>query len=172
VLTIKKVDLCIEENGKEHHTKRFELMRRDESTGSIAKLVVRRGQKFKLKVTCNRPFNRERDAMSLIFAVAEEEKPTHGHSTMAIAAVNQSPYDLGSALEWGAAIDEIHGDVLEIFVKPPATTPVTQWKMDFDTKLLDGVGTSSFSLPQAFYVLFNPWCPDDQVFMPGKTIKV
>uniref|UniRef100_A0A182NEW6 protein-glutamine gamma-glutamyltransferase n=1 Tax=Anopheles dirus TaxID=7168 RepID=A0A182NEW6_9DIPT len=168
VLTVKSVDLCIEENGKDHHTKRYESMARDEFSGKIPKLVVRRGQPFRLRLICDRPYDRSRDALSLIFTVADEEQPTHGHATLVGIPVNQFPEQLGDAQEWGAAIETIRGDMLGILVKPAATAPVGQWKLDIDTKLLSDAFGKSYSLPQAFYVLFNPWCPDDLVYMEEK----
>ncbi|KFB35768.1 hypothetical protein ZHAS_00002672 [Anopheles sinensis] len=168
VLNVKSVDLCIEQNGKDHHTQRYDLMSRDEYSGKIPKLVVRRGEPFRLRLLCDRPYDRSRDALSLIFSVADEDQPTHGHGTLVGIAVNQFPNQLGEPLEWGAAIEEIRGDLLQILVKPAATAPVGQWKLDIDTKLLSDAFGRSYSLPQAFYVLFNPWCPDDQVYLEEK----
>ncbi|XP_049279486.1 annulin-like isoform X1 [Anopheles funestus] len=168
VLTVRSVDLCTEENGKDHHTKRYELMSRDEYSGKIPKLVVRRGQPFRLRLICDRPYDRSRDALSLIFTVADEDQPTHGHATLVGIPVNQLPEQLGEPHEWGAAIETIQGDLLEILVKPAATAPVGQWKLDIDTKLLSDAFGKSYSLPQAFYVLFNPWCSDDLVYMEDK----
>ncbi|XP_041780647.1 annulin isoform X3 [Anopheles merus] len=168
VLTVKSVDLCTEENGKDHHTKRYELMSRDEYSGKIPKLVVRRGQPFRLRLVCDRPYDRARDALSLIFTVADEDQPTHGHGTLVGIPVNQFPEQLGEPEEWGAAIEAINGDLLQVLVKPAATAPVGQWKLDIDTKLLSEAFGKSYSLPQAFYVLFNPWCPDDLVYMEEK----
>ncbi|XP_055541423.1 annulin-like isoform X2 [Wyeomyia smithii] len=171
VLTVKAVDLCIEENGKLHHTKRFELMNRDSGGGLPARLVVRRGQLFRLRLMCDRPFDRSRDAMSLIFSVGDEERPTHGHGTLVGVALQQYLHMIENPLEWGAAIDFVSGDVLEILVKAAATAPVTKWKLDIDTKLLaEGYG-KSYSLLLPFYLLFNPWCEDDQVYLDDKALR-
>ncbi|XP_058452172.1 annulin isoform X1 [Malaya genurostris] len=171
VLTVKSVDLCIEENGKLHHTRRFELMNRDERSGPLPRLVVRRGQVFRLRLHCDRPLDRSRDAVSLIFSVDEEEHPTHGHGTLVGVALQQYRYQIEDPLEWGAAIDFISGDLLEILVKPAVTAPVTKWKLDIDTKLLSEGFGKSYSLPQPFYLLFNPWCQDDQVYMEDKALR-
>ncbi|XP_055638666.1 annulin-like isoform X2 [Toxorhynchites rutilus septentrionalis] len=168
VLTIKSVDLCVQENGKLHHTKRFELMNRDEQTGPLPRLVVRRGQTFRLRLHCDRPYDRSRDAMSLIFTVDDEDRPSHGHGTLVAIALQQYRYQIDDPLEWGAAIDFVNGDLLEILVKPAVTASVTKWKLDIDTKLLSEGFGKSFSLPQPFYLLFNPWCRDDQVYIEDK----
>jgi transglutaminase 1 len=167
ILSIEKVDLCAARNGKSHHTDRFDLMKRE-----VPKLVVRRGQVFKLQLHCNRPYNMERDAISLIFSVADVEKPSFGHGTLIALSLKNRSTDLGKSTEWGASVNSINGDLLEILIKPSAGALVTQWKMDIDTKVLDNSLSRSFSLPQPFYLLFNPWCREDEVYLEGKKITV
>lgn len=142
------------------------MRRHKQPIEATPKLVIRRGQPFKLKLTCSRPFVRDKDGMSLIFTVADVEKPHYGNGTLIGIALKNNPRELGDADEWSAAIDSIHGDILEIVIKPSATASVSRWKVDIDTKLYSG-GAKSYSLPQPIYVLFNPWCPDDSVYMEG-----
>lgn len=66
VLTIHSIDPMILENSKDHHTDRFDLVRREEN----AKLVVRRGQGFYIKLSMSRCYDFNRDAISLIFTFA------------------------------------------------------------------------------------------------------
>lgn len=140
-------------------------MRRTE-TGRLSKLVVRRGQAFHLKLFCNRPYVRGKDAISIILTVADEEKPTHGRGTFIAIPLNESCESLEGDADWCAGIEEKIGDILVIHIKASVHAPVTQWKMDVDSKLLEG-GSKTYSLPQAFYLLFNPWCKWDQVYMPS-----
>ena len=165
LLTIEKIDLCAARNGKTHHTDRFDLMKRE-----VPKLVTRRGQPFKLQLHCNRPYDIERDAISLVLSVADVDKPSFGHNTLVAIALKNKSTDLGRSFEWGASVNSINGDLLEILIKPAANALVTQWKLDIDSKLLIGNVSKSFSLPQPFYVLFNPWCREDQVYLDGKNI--
>jgi transglutaminase 1 len=164
LLTINKVDLNATRNGKTHHTDRFDLMKRE-----IPKLVIRRGQPFKLQLHCNRPYNAEKDAISLVFAVADVDKPSFGHGTLIAVALKNKATDLGRSFEWGASVNAINGNILEILIKPAANALVTQWKLDIDSKVLNGTTSKSYSLPQPFYVLFNPWCREDQVYLEGET---
>ena len=116
ILSIQKVDLCIDRNGYDHHTDRFDLMKRSQ----IPKLVVRRGQPFKIQLHCNRPYSHERDALSLILAVADIDKPTFGHGTLIGLSLSRNSTQLGEPNEWSAAINAINGDILEIIIKPAA----------------------------------------------------
>lgn len=66
VLSVQGIDFCIEANGENHHTSKFNLM-----TRSVDRcLVIRRGQSFKLDILLNRPYDANRDAISFIFYAA------------------------------------------------------------------------------------------------------
>lgn len=134
----------------------------------IPKLVIRRGQVFKLLLYCNRPYNAESDAISLILAVADVEKASFGHGTLIALSVKNRSTDLGKTNEWGASVNNVNGDLLEILIKPAANSLVTQWRLDIDTKTINNHLSRSFSLPQPFYVLFNPWCREDDVYLEGQ----
>lgn len=169
ILTVQTVDLCIQENGKAHRSGRFELMCRDPSAGGLPKLVVRRGQSFKLRVTTDRPFSPETDAISCIFTVANEEQPSHGHGTLVgVGVVSEFAGHHGEPNEWYAVIESVHGNYFDLIIKPSVRAAVTQWKLDIDTKLINETSSKSYSLIQPFYLLFNPWCKDDQVYLEGK----
>lgn len=93
ILSVRNIDLCLEENSIDHHTKLFDV--------SQTSLVIRRGQPFKIRITLNRPFVRNKDAISFIFTVVDVEKPSPGHGTLiAIAPRDYTTY-LGDPLEWG-----------------------------------------------------------------------
>lgn len=164
-LSIRSVSLCLEENGKDHHTWRFDLMNRDSVHGLKSQLIVRRGQPFKLLLTCNRPYRKSTDGISLVFTVVGDEKPTFGHGTLVPIAVAKNAYELGEPNEWGAAIESINGDVLTVLIKPSARSPVTEWKLDIDTKDMETGDAKTFSLHYPIYILFNPWCANDQVYL-------
>lgn len=110
----------------------------------------------------------EKDAISLVLSVADVDKPSFGHGTLIALALKNKSTDLGKSFEWGASVNAINGDLLEILIKPSANALVTQWKLDIDSKMLTGNVSKSFSLPQPFYILFNPWCREDQVYLDGK----
>lgn len=65
ILIIRDIDPCIQRNGTEHHTDRFEVMNREFEP----LLVVRRGQSFYLDITLSREYDPERDGVSFIFTV-------------------------------------------------------------------------------------------------------
>lgn len=74
------IDFCIDTNGENHHTQKFNLMTRTVDRC----LVVRRGQAFKLDILLNRPYDASRDGVSFIFYVAG----VYGRSTTDLFDLN------------------------------------------------------------------------------------
>ena len=62
-LSVKKVDLLIEENAIEHHTSEYDHCCQDQN--GPYNLVIRRGQKFDIQVEFHRPFDEEQDVINL-----------------------------------------------------------------------------------------------------------
>lgn len=140
-------------------------MRRDARGGS--RLVVRRGQPFMLRLKLNRKFVGSRDSMSFLFRLVGDEKASQGHGTLIGVGLRLGVDELSEAHEWGCCVESVHDTTLLVLVKPAANAAVGEWLLDVDTQC-DGVeGIRSFRQPNPFYVLFNPWCQDDQVFMKG-----
>ena len=161
------LDFCLDTNGQDHHTSRYDAMHRSTTPGLTSNLVVRRGQPFRLIVNFNRPFDAYRDSISIIFTLRDDDRPNHGHGTLIGTALKHDSYDLGGVNEWGCTIDGKHGNILDIIVKPAANAIIGEWNFDIDTQLTQGGGAASFKSPTTFFLLFNPWCLDDDVYMGG-----
>lgn len=169
-LKVHSLDFCFETNGRDHHTDRYDAMHRSSAPGLTSNLVVRRGQPFRLIVSFNRPFDAFRDSISFIFTLRDDERPNHGHGTLVGTSLKYDSYDLGSSTEWSCVIDGKHGNILEILVKPAANAAIGEWNFDIDTQLTQGGGASTFKSPTTFFLLFNPWCLDDLVYMGGNVV--
>ncbi|KAG1715028.1 Annulin [Nymphon striatum] len=121
-LVIQKFDYEIEENSKKHHTREYEMVKREKNPY----LVVRRGQQFTIKVTFNRSFHEQKDALCLI--------------------------------------------------TPSAKAIIGEWQLDIDSKLkfqpaMVDQPTYRYTINQPIFILFNPWCPQDSVFMSSDDWK-
>lgn len=143
-------------------------MHRDSIPGGNLNLVVRRGQSFRLMIILNRPYDPALDSISFIFTIQDEEKPNHGHGTLIGTTLNENSSSLGNSYEWATAIESKHGNSLNIIVKPAANAPIGEWSFDIDTQLIIGGGAYTFKAPTTFYLIFNPWCQDDLVYMRSK----
>ncbi|VEN38690.1 unnamed protein product [Callosobruchus maculatus] len=163
ILIIREIDPCININGGLHHTSKYEVMNREIDP----QLVVRRGQNFALKLTLNRPYDEERDGVSFIFTVEDEDKPSHGNGTMVAVPLLKKA---DRHLPWNVTVDNIDGNTLTVQVKPAPDCVVAKWRMDVDTKLIDN-GAYSYSWTTGIYIIFNPWCKLDQVYMKSDEWK-
>lgn len=166
-LNVRTFDYCLEANGRDHHTEKYDAMNRNANIGLSSNLVARRGQPFRVIISFNRPFDSQRDAISFIFTLQDIDKPNHGHGTLVAAALKYDSFNLGEPIEWICAIDAKYNNYLEILIKPAATAPIGEWKFDIDTQLINGGGAATYKSPSSFYLLFNPWCTDDVVYMAG-----
>lgn len=160
VLTIIDVDLCIPENGDLHRTSRYDLMTRQDDK---SRLVVRRGQEFYLHLTLSRDYDPNIDGMSIVFTVDGVEKPQYGHGTLVATAVLY-PGEVSEG-SWQATIDAIQPNFLRLKIVPSANAIIGKWRMDIDTKNRNLDGAISYTMKQPFYLIFNPWCPEDVVYM-------
>lgn len=53
---------------------------------------------------------------------------------------------------------------MRVKIISPSKCPVAEWKLEIDTKLYSG-GALSYRIPETIFVLFNPWCLQDQVYL-------
>uniref|UniRef100_A0A8D9BWA0 Annulin n=1 Tax=Cacopsylla melanoneura TaxID=428564 RepID=A0A8D9BWA0_9HEMI len=126
-----------------------------------ARLVVRRGQAFRLKLTLSRRYYRDRDAISFVFMVAGVEKPSYGHGTLVVTPL--LPENAESQDIWGASLVDAYDNVVIVQILTDPECIVGEWNFEIDTKLMND-GALSYSHPDPFIVLFNPWCPVFQSF--------
>ncbi|XP_037297754.1 annulin isoform X2 [Manduca sexta] len=162
VLAVNGIDFCIDTNGESHNTSKFNLMTRPEDKC----LVVRRGQSFKLDLHLNRPYDATRDAISFIFYCTDVEKRGPSDETSAAVPLLEKGSETVGA--WSAVFESQVDSHLMVAVTPAPDCIVAAWKVDIDTKLTGG-SSLSYTHPHPIYVLFNAWCLNDSVYMPGQT---
>lgn len=160
ILIVRDINACISLNGTAHHTDRYELMTRQIDP----QLVVRRGQHFRLDITLSRPYNEDKDGISFIFTVEDEEKPAHGNGTI-IAVPLLKRHD--KHLPWNVVLESTNENTITVQIHTAPDAIVAKWRMDIDTKIIDD-GAYSYSWEKGIYLLFNPWCKEDQVYMKSE----
>ncbi|XP_058804914.1 annulin isoform X2 [Phymastichus coffea] len=160
VLTIVHVDYCIEDNGEAHYTSRYELMNR---SGNQSRLVVRRGHPFHLDISLSRNYDPAIDGMSIVFTVDGIKRPQYGHHTLVASAVLH-PGEVSEGT-WQTVVEAYAENSLRIKVTPSADAIVGKWRMEIDTKRRDSEGAVSFTVDYPFYLICNPWCREDVVFL-------
>ncbi|XP_017284736.1 protein-glutamine gamma-glutamyltransferase E-like [Kryptolebias marmoratus] len=147
----KEVDLHSETNNKEHRT----------SDISFSQLIVRRGQSFNLTLKLGRPFNPDQDQLTMTALTGSY--PSEDQGTMSLFGVPDKVIRSASAKAvWKAELQKSSSPetgVLALTITPPPDTPIGNYKLSAKLKEEEKVLAE-------LSVLFNPWCPDDWVFLP------
>ncbi|KAB0798564.1 hypothetical protein PPYR_09557 [Photinus pyralis] len=156
ILIVRKIDPCIKLNGEAHHTSKYELMNRSIEPD----LVVRRGQPFTIILALNRPYNEAKDAISFIFNVSDEES-SFGHGTLICVPMIKQ---FNRHFPWNVICSSVEDNTVTVQITPASDCVVAKWRMEVDTKIIDGEAYS-YSWETGIYILFNPWCKIDQVFL-------
>uniref|UniRef100_A0A182PDD7 Transglutaminase-like domain-containing protein n=1 Tax=Anopheles epiroticus TaxID=199890 RepID=A0A182PDD7_9DIPT len=175
VLRIESINLCFEENGKTFHTARYEAMIKPRPTKRPRQLVVRRGAPFLVRLLASRRYDPTVDTMVLVFTIASygDEQPVFGNGTEVYVLVgdHSEPEDAEELSDdWGAVLidskDRDQGKVeLTLKISTPSHAPVSRWMVQFHTRLDSTDATSTTAIKEPMYLLYNPWCENDPVYM-------
>ncbi|XP_018412167.1 PREDICTED: protein-glutamine gamma-glutamyltransferase K, partial [Nanorana parkeri] len=145
-LQIQKVDLLqsrTSENRQSHHTDEYEY---DD-------LIIRRGQPFQICVTFQKEFGRN-DQICIMLQ--------HGNS-QAISLPLVKEFDEGN---WGCQLAEASGKNVVFWVNTSAQAPVGKYQLS--VKSSGGICSDP---KLKVYILFNPWCRLDSVFLDNEAWK-
>ncbi|CAH0393078.1 unnamed protein product [Bemisia tabaci] len=162
LLIVTGVDFCHPENGAEHFTDQYDLMKRETK---YRQLVVRRGFPFLIKVITNRPFSPNNDAITLHFFHVDAIRPSQGQGTLedsVLVLKGENPVG-----KWATVLEVQQENELSILVTPVADCIIGRWILEIDAKVVGPIPSqpTSFSVKTPFYILYNAWCPDDQVYL-------
>ncbi|XP_052815578.1 annulin-like [Mya arenaria] len=167
-LLVSSINLEIAENVCTHHTDQYDCTESREEDGKTkeAELVVRRGQEFNATVTFQRPYNKEKDDLQFFFSTGEngDRYPeTHGRFML-----DEDGKPNFKANEWGGCLVNKKDKTLQIQIHIPANCAIGKWSFSVDTvTILEDSKTKTlrYENPDDFYILYNPWCKDDQTYM-------
>ncbi|XP_060082319.1 protein-glutamine gamma-glutamyltransferase K-like, partial [Ylistrum balloti] len=167
LLTVKSVRFNIEDNSRAHHTDEYALTQK--SDGKAASLVVRRGQPFDIDIDFDRAFDEEKEDLKLIFATGKFPSITNATKVEIILSKEDMPG------KWGAAIKEKNGQTIKLKIFTPPDCYVGKWCFQVrafsKTPMPDKPPVCKvYAHSPLLYILFNPWCKDDQVYHHDKDL--
>lgn len=157
MVSVRNVDFCIEKNSINHHTENF--------FKTTPNLVVRRGQPFQLIIEFDRKFDFTNDAITFIFTVYGEDRPSSGNSTLIVLAPSDKIIDD----HWTISKNNANASKVEFTVNTSANTSVSSWKIEIDTKTMLTGAAKSYKCSDPIYILFNPWCEKDLVYLSDES---
>uniref|UniRef100_A0A3P9P022 Protein-glutamine gamma-glutamyltransferase 2 n=1 Tax=Poecilia reticulata TaxID=8081 RepID=A0A3P9P022_POERE len=148
-----EMDLHCETNNNDHHTSQI----------SVNKLIVRRGQPFNITLKMAKPFNPDSDQLTM--KVVTGKYPSEERGTMSRFGVSDKVEPSPCAIAvWKAELQKNslpETGMLALTITPPANAPVGEYKLSA------GLKAEENELAELF-VLFNPWCSEDWVFLPNE----
>uniref|UniRef100_A0A7N8WK93 Protein-glutamine gamma-glutamyltransferase K n=1 Tax=Mastacembelus armatus TaxID=205130 RepID=A0A7N8WK93_9TELE len=155
LLKVKSIDLLKSKSGEnrtEHHTN---LYQSDD-------LIIRRGQSFQMWITLSRPFNPSTDKLHLELKTGP--LPSVSKETHVLIPLVEELEDN----RWEAAVVTNKDKKLKLSVNSPPTAVIGRYQLTVETSCANGPATSKHDPANDIYMLFNPWCEDDVVFMDSE----
>jgi len=153
------VDTHTDENRKKHHTDEYE---------NQEMLIIRRGDSVKISVGCNRA---KKDKEEIWLRLAHGKIPKLSNGTL-VEVTSEKKRDVDG--DWWLKVEKNNGDKIEYSLHIPANAPVARYNLSIESWAIeDGkyVKKSTWPKPEqpkaTFVIIFNPWSPKDQVFMPN-----
>ncbi|XP_053404049.1 annulin-like isoform X2 [Mercenaria mercenaria] len=166
-LAVTNVDLKIHENTTAHNTAEYDIAKAG-VYDDIEQLVVRRGQEFGMTIEFNRPCDITKDDLRIILEFGANPRPSKG------SRVDLKPSEKElQPNEWGAFIKSKDGNRLNVVILTPPNCPAAKWVLKIDVvKQKDSEKTLyRYVHTDPLYILFNPWCKDDHVYMEDDELR-
>ncbi|XP_067910557.1 coagulation factor XIII A chain-like [Heterodontus francisci] len=136
-------------NKKQHHTEAYDC----------ANLIVRRGQPFSITITINRAYDAEKDKLWVEFLIGRYPDISKGTY---IPIYIQEQLEKG---KWGAKVERAWNNTLSLSIMTPPHCIVGRFRMYVAIMTPYGIRRTPREKETDIYVLFNPWCQEDNVYL-------
>uniref|UniRef100_A0A3Q2HSQ8 protein-glutamine gamma-glutamyltransferase n=2 Tax=Equus caballus TaxID=9796 RepID=A0A3Q2HSQ8_HORSE len=149
-IRVTEVDWQQLRNGAAHHTQEY----------PGPELVVRRGQIFTITLELNRSLDSEE---TFIFTVETGPQASEGLRTKAVFQTSTSELEVGDA--WTAVKEAQAEDTVTVSLASPPNAVIGRYLLS--ARVSSRRKHSDRKLGE-FILLFNPWCPEDNVFLASE----
>ncbi|KAM3590756.1 uncharacterized protein V6R79_016083 [Siganus canaliculatus] len=135
-------------NKMQHHTMMF----------NSDYLVVRRGQEFQVKISFNRPYKPTEDKFAVEFVIGSSPQYSKGTYIPVFPTKERQSV-------WDGRIINTSGNTVTMAITPLANCIVGKYHMYVAVLTPFGIRRTRREKSRDLYILFNPWAPDDAVFL-------
>ncbi|GCC30889.1 hypothetical protein chiPu_0009343 [Chiloscyllium punctatum] len=142
-------------NRRQHHTALYDC----------SNLVVRRGQPFQITITVNRAIDLEKDKLWIEFLIGRYPDRTKGTY---IPILIKEQLEKG---QWGAKVVSIWNNALTLSVMSSPQCIVGRFRMYVAVMTPYGIRRTVRDKDTDIYILFNPWCEEDAVYLDNDAEK-
>uniref|UniRef100_A0A8C0GHV4 Protein-glutamine gamma-glutamyltransferase K n=1 Tax=Chelonoidis abingdonii TaxID=106734 RepID=A0A8C0GHV4_CHEAB len=153
MLVVSGMDLMGQRSGANRRAHRTDEFEYDE-------LIVRRGQPFDIRLQLRQPYDPELHRVCLELLIGESRAP---------GAPLWHPLPVGAPLPglgWSAEVTDSTDDSLSLRVSTAPTAVIGKYRFSVKTRSPAGEYQMPFDPRNEIYILFNPWCREDAVYLP------
>ncbi|XP_072833201.2 protein-glutamine gamma-glutamyltransferase K [Pogona vitticeps] len=155
MLVINGIDLMggrSSKNHRDHHTDEYEY----------DNLIIRRGQPFDMKLQFRQDYDPENHRVCLEFITGSNPQVSKG--THILVPVGSSLPGLG----WSAEATDVGTNTMSLRVSTSPKALIGKYQFSVKTRSKAGEYQAPFDPRYEIYILFNPWCSEDSVYMAQK----
>lgn len=159
-LKVSHIEFYVNDNSVKHHTQKYELLKSDQQC-----LIVRRGQNMFLTIRFHpRPFDPQQDWVKFVFLFGPTPNVARG-SKVELLLMPKENFSKPEGM-WDVRIANRNNRDLVLELRLPPTLYVGLWKCHVVSRLKSfKEREQKFECPCDIYVLFNPWCKEDTVYI-------
>ncbi|XP_046990643.1 hemocyte protein-glutamine gamma-glutamyltransferase-like [Schistocerca americana] len=162
-LVVELAEMYARDNARSHHTDQYELVQ-------FGTPVLRRGLPFFVALRFTRPFDDAADVLRLQFNFGPQPSVTKG--TCVILPVTQQQSLNDDKRLWDVKVHHQDGTTLTLQVQISTVAPVGVWRCVVQSSRADRRDVRrSYEHDTDVYVLFNPWCKEDQVHLEKEELR-
>lgn len=161
------VDFRTRKNAFDHNTFNYEKVQEYDNPTPI----FRRGQPFYMNIMFEgRPFDPNCDVLFINFYYGPN--PSFPKRTRIVLPVCMQSDFYRAPHQWDARMCGQDGNLLNIQINIPAHCQVGQWYCVIETAFKNmPMARRQYRCREAVYILFNPYCPEDCVFMDNEEMR-
>ncbi|CAG7831295.1 unnamed protein product [Allacma fusca] len=165
LLVLKDADLLYQENGRIHHTKDYDHMRRKHKL-----LILRRGVEFGVDFTFNRPYVKGTDSIKFVFTLEGRRTAEYSHDMSfsldpAIGVVEMKDEKPTKWLsDWNSYFNNINESTISVQLKTPPKCSIGRWIMKLEVRSQKSKYSRWYQFSRPVYFIFNPWWSEDGAF--------
>ncbi|XP_019377726.1 PREDICTED: coagulation factor XIII A chain [Gavialis gangeticus] len=149
VVNVNMISSDQEINKQQHHTDRY----------YNPKLIVRRGQPYYIQIEFTRPYKPEKDVFWLEYIIGRYPQVNKG-TYIQIPLVEE----LKSGV-WGAKVMQKEGNSVNLSIMSAPDCIVGKFRLYVAVWTPSGILRNKRDPATDTYILFNPWCQEDSVFL-------
>ncbi|XP_067233800.1 coagulation factor XIII A chain-like [Chanodichthys erythropterus] len=152
-ISVLSVNMHAADNKRLHNTSNYKN----------SNLIVRRNNEFFITISFNKPFNNQQDNVQIEFLIGSS--PDVNKGTYIILSIGIEKLSGG----WKSRVVEARGNNVTVGITPDASCIIGRFRTFIVIVSDFGKQRTQRNPDTDFYVLFNPWDPADQVYMPRET---